>query len=136
MPFNDAFVLDVGAARTLKRVLKQRRVALQRLIEQLGTLDKVEVEDRKTGKLIKRHDRRLISPVMAEALAVAWPDAVLFIPFNTYRNRRKVIVKRLTSGNKKLDKNGDGDGDGNGDARGHAEGARGHAEGARGHPGS
>jgi hypothetical protein len=81
-----AHMLDLSAARHLLRDLRQRVASLERLIDQLGKRDIVEVSSPGTGPR-SRKDCRLISKTLAEALCSAFPERTLFIPWRVWRSR-------------------------------------------------
>ncbi len=74
----EAFVLDIGAARRAIKKLKDKTFALERLIQELGQIDKVEIRNRK-GKSIRQNRRRLISHNLAEAYSKTYPEDNIFV---------------------------------------------------------
>lgn len=87
---DDAYVLDVTAARHALCDLRDRIRTIERLVDELGASDKVEVQDwKKGGAKIQRKDRRLICKSMALALSAACPEKEIFVPFNAWLSHRK-----------------------------------------------
>jgi len=94
---DEAYTLDVGAARKAIKKLKDKVFALERLVEELGHIDKVEIRDKK-GKKIIQHRRRLISRHLAEAFSKDYSEEKLFIKWPEWKARMKSNdSKRATS---------------------------------------
>lgn len=102
---SSSFVLDVGAAKRLERELRQKTAALGKMIEMLGTLDKVQMKDNETGCSKTRWERRLLCAVVADGLNAAWKEHKLFIEFNEYKKKRKKRIKAIHSQNTNEGKN-------------------------------
>lgn len=85
--FEDAFLLDSSAARHLLKDLKERIASLERMIEQLGAVDKVELPNPSSGQKRVRKDRRLVSQSVAEVLQSGFPEKCLFLTWRSWRSR-------------------------------------------------
>ena len=88
----DAFVLDLTAVHRIMRDLRERLGTLKRLTAQLGERDAVTIRQRGATGSRTRHDRRLVSKSVAEALAEACADAELFVPWPMWRARGRVFA--------------------------------------------
>lgn len=85
---DDAYLLDVGAARRLLRELSDQMETLQRLLAQLAPRDEVTCVDHRRGGTFVRRDRRLVSSTVASALATLSPDRTLFLTWPEWRSRK------------------------------------------------
>ncbi len=83
VPFDEAYVLDLGAARALQRVLLAELRGIEELIRSLGADDLHEAYDDR-GKLRIQRRRRTVCEREALRIADAWPEAVLMIPLRTW----------------------------------------------------
>jgi hypothetical protein len=93
MRLEDSYVLDISEARHALRDLRQQVITLERLVEQLGEYDHVEVQDKK-GKRRVRKDRRLVSESMAKALSAACPAKRIFLPWREWCAQRPFKIGR------------------------------------------
>lgn len=89
-----AFVLDPYASKRLQAELRRRIAALERLTEQLGERDLVEVKRPGTDTPMRRKDRRLLCEGIATALTAAWPEGKLFITFAELRSRQRKAARQ------------------------------------------
>jgi hypothetical protein len=96
---SDAFVLNRREARDLLDRLKDRVASLERVVQQLSPLDVVaqyEFSPRaKHGKFApKKH--RLVCKAVSEAMAQAFPEIKLFLPWKQYvQQSRKTRLQGL-----------------------------------------
>lgn len=103
MRYEDARVLDLGAAMRALRDTKLKAEALEHLIEKLGRPDEVEIYDRRTQQVQKIERHRLICPTAASALSSSWPELPLIIRWQDYQTRRPPVYPkpgRPTAANK------------------------------------
>jgi len=84
----EAFTLDLSAARKAIRELKSRAVAIEKLIINLGEIDKVQ-----TPSGMQRR-RRIVCSQIAEALSASFPGANIFISWQQW-----VIKSRFNRSN-------------------------------------
>jgi hypothetical protein len=91
VPMESAYLLDRGAARRALRNLKQRLIAVERLISQLGPKDEVEVFDAQSKDKKNRVQRRLVCPTVAAALSACYPESQLFLTWREFTERRPVF---------------------------------------------
>lgn len=89
---DEAFVLDLTIAHRVMRDLRERLATLERLTAQLGEKDPVTIRHRGGSGSHTRQDRRVVSSSVATALADACADAELFIPWQTWRARGRVLA--------------------------------------------
>jgi hypothetical protein len=101
IPLEQAYVLDISAARHLLRDLRLRISTLERLVDDLGSIDKVEVRDPQSGAIQTRKDRRLVSDSMAKALSSASPEKEIFVLWTTWRSRRPAHALQAQHSKKK-----------------------------------
>lgn len=96
-----AYALDVSEAHRAMSQLKGELKALETLIGQLGSFDRQEFKDRRTGVLSTYFCCRLLSPSVAQAFAQVCPERKLFIPYPEWKElrkqRRKWIQQRDTA---------------------------------------
>ena len=85
---DDAYTLDVGAARRIIRELKNKAYALEKLVEELGHWDKVEIRNAQ-GKNIKQNRRRLICRQLAEAFSKTYPGENIFMRWTEWISRKR-----------------------------------------------
>lgn len=86
-PSKEMYVLDVPAAHRVLRDLRKRIAVIERLVEQLGMKDDVELYDirRRQSRTIRMF--RMVSRRAAEVLAVAYPWQQLFITWEEFKTR-------------------------------------------------
>lgn len=86
-PTKEMYVLDVSAAHRVLRDLRKRITVIERLVEQLGMKDDVELYDirRRQSRTIRMF--RMVSHRAAEVLAVAYPWQQLFVSWEEFRAR-------------------------------------------------
>ncbi|MBN2683742.1 MAG: hypothetical protein JXR40_00550 [Pontiellaceae bacterium] len=92
-PVQEMFVLDAAAAKRAVLDLRQRLVAVERLLSQLNVKDDVEIYDARASKTISIKKYRLVSGAVAEALSAGYPEAKLFMTWNAWQDRRLVLRK-------------------------------------------
>lgn len=90
----EAYTLDIGAARIAIRELKNRAFAIEKLINELGQQDKVEVRNPNSGKTIVQRRRRIVCNQIAEALSKSYPEGNIFISWSQWiakirKNKKK-----------------------------------------------
>jgi len=90
---DEAYTLDIGAARIAIRELKSRAFALEKLINELGQTDKVEVRNPNTGKTILQRRRRLVCHQLSLALSKVYPEGNIFVSWSKWiaKTRKKKI---------------------------------------------
>jgi len=88
MSIHDAYMLDRTAANRAVKDIRQQLAALERLIEQLGSIDDAEVFDIRKHETVIRRDRRLVTSSVAATLSAAYPKEKLFITWEEWRLRR------------------------------------------------
>lgn len=94
---DEAYTLDLGAARKAIKKLKDKVFALERLAEELGHIDKVEIRNKKGKRIIQRR-RRLVSCHLAEAFSKDYSEEKLFIKWHEWIAKMKSNdSKRVTS---------------------------------------
>ena len=106
LPIELAYVLNRREARNLLVALNDRVASLRRVVEQLSPLDVVEPGDvpahGKQRVEAARKQHRLICPALASALAAAFPETKLFLPWAEHRALVKAALQRRTQpGNRK-----------------------------------
>jgi hypothetical protein len=87
---NDALVLNVGAAWRVIRDLEGQASRLKRLVDQLGPKDRVQITSVNGKATLVRHHRRLVSRAVADAIATAWPQKNLFVPWTVWCARGRL----------------------------------------------
>lgn len=96
---NDAYLLDLAQARLIIRDLKNRLSAVEKLIGDLGVIDKVEVFIQQKGKKITQHRKRLICKELAAAFLASYEGKNIFITWTEW-------IKRINRSNEKNKKAG------------------------------
>jgi len=91
----DAFILDRKHAYQALKELRGKLSVLERLVAELGELDRVEVPDKRTGELFTRVDSRMVCASVAGALSAIWPEKNLFIRWTDWKARRKETIQSL-----------------------------------------
>lgn len=85
---HEGFFLNPAAANRVLRSLRSKIEEIQRLIDQLGQYDAVEIHDKSLKhKISRRGYRRLVCRPVAEALAAVCPEEHLFLSWQEYRYR-------------------------------------------------
>jgi hypothetical protein len=97
LPIHEAYILDRMAANWALKDIREQLATLERLIENLGSMDDAEVFDVKKRETIIRHDRRLVTFAVAEALSAAYPKTKLFMPWKEWHLRRPNMNNRKVS---------------------------------------
>lgn len=90
-PISNGFVFNLAAANQALRNLNRKIEEIQRLIDQLGRYDAVEIYHKPLNKKITRRHRRLICPSVADALAAVCPEGNLFLSWLEYRHRSQMF---------------------------------------------
>jgi|WetSurMetagenome_2_1015567.scaffolds.fasta_scaffold08649_3 hypothetical protein len=85
----ESFLLDFARALNVLKGLRQRAATIQRIIDQLGPYDDVEVFSVKKNQIEPKRNRRLVSKATADTLAAAYPEGRLFISWPEWRARYK-----------------------------------------------
>lgn len=88
----EAYVLDAYQARLLLRDIKQRAASLQRLLDQLSAVDKLELPQQGQNKKSVLHHRRFVSGGVADALSRAFPERKILVPWSEWRARRQAAL--------------------------------------------
>ena len=88
LPLEETYVLDIAAAHHALRDLRQRVAAVERLIQQLGSREDVEIYDAKKRETFIRKDRRVINAAIAGALSAVYSEKILFMRWSEWRARR------------------------------------------------
>jgi len=91
----DAFILDRSEAYRAVKELRGKLKALERLVAELGEVDKVELPDRRTGKTFIRIDSRMVCVSVAQALSAIWSEKKLFIRWSEWKAQRKETIQNL-----------------------------------------
>ena len=91
----DAFILDRREAYRAVRDLRGKLKALERLVAELGEVEKVELPDRRTGKTFIRVDSRMVCVSVAQALSAVWLEKKLFIRWSEWKAQRKETIQNL-----------------------------------------
>jgi len=101
---DDAYMLDIGAARISIRELKSRAFALEKLINDLGQTDKVEAKNPTTGKVIVKKRRRLVCHQLSLALSKVYPEGNIFISWAKWiaKTRKQKNCGKQSSRNKDI----------------------------------
>ena len=92
----EAYTLDIAAARIAIRELKSRAFALEKLIDELGQQDKVEVRNPNTGKIILQRRRRIVCSQIAAALFKSYPEGNIFMSWTKWiakTRKKKIFLK-------------------------------------------
>jgi hypothetical protein len=89
---DDAFVLDLTVTHRVLRELKEQVATLERLIAQLGGIDRVSLPSRDGAGTYLRKDRRVVSRPVALALGAVSPDRELFLPWTVWRARGRTLL--------------------------------------------
>lgn len=85
-PLAEGFVLDPAAANRALRNFRKKIEEIQRLIDQLGQCDAVEIPN-KLKRNVSRRYRRIVCQSVAEVLTAACPEGNLFLAWPEYRRR-------------------------------------------------
>jgi hypothetical protein len=97
-----AFVLDIAKAKRIIRDLKNKQDALEKMITELGHLERVEIFDSK-GKRIKQRRMRLICKQIAEAYGETYSEKNIFISWKAWvertRKNKNLFPKKKISQN-------------------------------------
>jgi hypothetical protein len=88
----ESFLLDFGPALNALKDLRLRAASIQRIIDQLGPRDEIEVFNVKQNKTETKKDRRLITKAVADTLAFAYPEGKLFVSWQEW----KAVTKQKT----------------------------------------
>ena len=99
----NSFLLDFGRALSALKCLRQRAASIQRIIDQLGPYDDVEVYNGKKNQTETKRDRRLVSKTVAETLASAYPEGRLFVSWPEWRSRFKPENRNLINETEPVD---------------------------------
>jgi hypothetical protein len=91
----DAYILDRSEAYRALRELRGKLKALERLIADLGELERVEMPDRRTGRSFIRTDSRMVCLRVAEALSSLCLERKLFIRWSEWKAKRKETCQKL-----------------------------------------
>jgi len=91
----DAFILDRSEALRAMRELRGKLKALERLVAELGELEKVELPDKRTGKTFTRFDLRMVCLSVAQALSAIWAEKKLFIRWSEWKAQRRETIQNL-----------------------------------------
>jgi len=92
-----AYVLDIAKAKRIIRDLKNKMDALEKMLIDLGHIEKVEIINAK-GKRIKQRKMRLICKKIAEAYEETYSEKNIFISWKEWlrrtNNNRNLFQKR------------------------------------------
>jgi hypothetical protein len=91
----EALILDRREAYRALKELRGKINALERLISELGQVERVELPDKRTGKTFTRIDSRLVCINVAQALSVIWPEKRLFIRWTEWKAQREETKQNL-----------------------------------------
>ncbi|TFH50486.1 MAG: hypothetical protein E4H01_02275 [Lysobacterales bacterium] len=92
---DDAFILDRREASRALKELRGKQKALERLVAELGEVDRVELRDWRTGKTFTRIDSRMVCISVAQALSAIWSEKTLFVRWSEWKAQRKEIIQNL-----------------------------------------
>lgn len=91
----EAFILDRGEAYRALKELRGRLKALERLVAELGEVEKVELPDKRTGRTFTRIDSRMVCVSVAQALSTIWSEKKLFIRWSEWKAQRNETIQNL-----------------------------------------
>jgi hypothetical protein len=91
----DAFILNRGEAYRAVKELRSKLKALEKLVTELGNVDRVELPNRRTGKTFIKFYSRLVCFGVAKTLSSIYPEKKLFIRWPEWKARRKEIFRNL-----------------------------------------
>lgn len=83
-----AYVLDVALVKRIMRELKNRYDGMEKVINELGVCDNVEIVTQ-NGKKIKQRRRRLLCKQLAEAYSQTYSGGNIFVAWKDWLARTK-----------------------------------------------
>ncbi len=82
-----AYVLDIAKAMHIMRTLKNKYDGMEKMINELGVCDNVEIVAKK-GKRIKQRRRRLICKQLADAYCETYSEKNIFVSWKDWLARK------------------------------------------------
>ncbi|MHB1687981.1 MAG: hypothetical protein ACYCVH_11470 [Ignavibacteriaceae bacterium] len=87
MNTDTAYVLNVARIKQIMRELKNKYDGMQKMINELGVCDNVEIVA-KNGKRIKQRRRRLLCKQLAEAYSETYFEKNIFVSWKEWLARK------------------------------------------------
>ena len=100
-----AFVLDKAEAYRAAREIRNKLAALEKLIADLGVKEKVELPDKRTGKIFSRLDSRVVCETVASALSATCAERKLFVRWPEWKANQKARLRHYKSNGNDMSNN-------------------------------